>query len=98
MVSLEGTMVFDDVEVGEAGSQAPTSYKYTLTDLSLLDDGSLEYLIQAKGLNAYSRQDFIVDSVSLKITGSPVPVPAALWLLGSGLVGLAGLRRRYNQK
>ncbi len=25
-----------------------------------------------------------------------VPVPVALWLLGSGLAGLAGLRRRFN--
>ena len=27
---------------------------------------------------------------------SPVPVPAAVWLLGSGLMGLAGMRRRKN--
>lgn len=27
---------------------------------------------------------------------SEVPVPGAVWLLTSGLVGLAGLRRRYN--
>ncbi len=27
---------------------------------------------------------------------TPVPVPAAVWLLGSGLVGLAGLRRGRN--
>jgi len=26
--------------------------------------------------------------------GSPVPVPAAVWLLGSGLIGLVGLRRK----
>ncbi|MBV5339370.1 MAG: lamin tail domain-containing protein [Deltaproteobacteria bacterium] len=27
-------------------------------------------------------------------SAAPVPVPAAAWLLGSGLIGLAGLRRR----
>jgi hypothetical protein len=26
-----------------------------------------------------------------------VPIPGALWLLGSGLVGLAGLRRRFKK-
>ncbi|MDH3590183.1 MAG: VPLPA-CTERM sorting domain-containing protein, partial [Gammaproteobacteria bacterium] len=25
---------------------------------------------------------------------APVPVPAAVWLMGSGLLGLAGMRRR----
>jgi len=28
---------------------------------------------------------------------SPVPIPAALWLLGSGLVGLVGLRRKMKR-
>lgn len=27
----------------------------------------------------------------------PVPVPAAVWLLGGGLIGLVGLRRRYKK-
>jgi hypothetical protein len=27
---------------------------------------------------------------------APVPVPAAVWLLGGGLVGLLGLRRRFK--
>jgi hypothetical protein len=30
----------------------------------------------------------------VKCTYDPVPVPAAVWLLGSGLVGLIGIRRR----
>lgn len=36
-------------------------------------------------------------SFSATLSTSPVPVPAALWLFGSGVVGLAGLaRRRMN--
>jgi hypothetical protein len=35
---------------------------------------------------------FMVDDI--EITGSPVPVPAAVWLLGSGLLGLVGMRKR----
>ena len=30
------------------------------------------------------------------VSTSQVPVPAAIWLLGSGLVGLVGLRRKFN--
>jgi hypothetical protein len=95
IVSLDGTQVFSDVEVGEAGSTDPTVYEYVLTDLSLLDDDPLAYLIEADFEGG--RLDFIVDSVALEITGTPVPVPAAVWLLGSGLLGLIGIRRRKNR-
>ena len=30
-------------------------------------------------------------------SGAPVPIPAAVWLLGSGLIGLFGLRRRFQK-
>ncbi|MCP3873157.1 MAG: VPLPA-CTERM sorting domain-containing protein [Desulfobacteraceae bacterium] len=33
-------------------------------------------------------------SFALRIQGDPVPIPGAVWLLGSGLIGLAGLRRK----
>jgi hypothetical protein len=32
--------------------------------------------------------------IGLQITAAPVPLPAALWLLGSGVLGLGAMRRR----
>ena len=31
------------------------------------------------------------------LSGSPVPIPAAVWLFGSGLIGLVGLRRKMKK-
>ncbi|MBW1644914.1 MAG: PEP-CTERM sorting domain-containing protein, partial [Deltaproteobacteria bacterium] len=36
----------------------------------------------------------LLNSVTVSFNGSQVPVPGALWLLGSGLLGLVGIRRR----
>jgi hypothetical protein len=49
----------------------------------------------------YAENGFWNDQSELPgITGyiaeSPVPVPAAVWLLGSGLLGLFGIKRRFN--
>jgi len=41
-------------------------------------------------LSQSASTDFVIDNVSV----SPVPVPAAVWLFGSGLLGLIGAARR----
>ncbi len=33
---------------------------------------------------------------TLQVVPTPTPIPAAVWLLGSGLAGLLGLRRRFT--
>ena len=59
----------------------------------LLVDGQFE------GINAIlyygTMQAYADDQLDIP-TASPVPVPAAVWLLGSGLLGLIGIRRRNS--
>ena len=40
-----------------------------------------------------SGEHFVMDNFTFNETA--VPIPGAVWLLGSGLVGLAGLRKKY---
>lgn len=37
---------------------------------------------------------FDLDAVGVLHQGSPVPIPGAVWLLGSGLLGIVGIRRK----
>ncbi len=52
--------------------------------------GSQAFLVTVNGTE-FSGADFQLTSAN---TISPVPLPGAVWLLGSGLIGLFGLRRR----
>ena len=67
-----------------AGSVAGTD---TLTIDGLFDDWD-------HGLYYLNGDEDIVSS--LDITINPVPIPGAVWLLGSGLLGLVGLRRQKS--
>jgi hypothetical protein len=71
-----------------AASTAPETY-----NLSTLDGGQAmsSFIISVEAPAA---------PLGLQIQGvsyEPVPIPAAIWLLGPGLVGLLGLRRRMSK-
>ena len=60
------------------------------TNASLLSSPDT-YLIVFDGLDAQERPIF---GNTIAVDLAPVPVPAAVWLFGSGLLGLVGIARR----
>jgi hypothetical protein len=63
-------------------------------DHAELDNSSQYVWIGAKANDADSSLSANINSFYVK---SPVPVPAAVWLLGSGLLGLLGVRRKISK-
>jgi hypothetical protein len=93
--------------VGSAATlNGPTFAGNVLASALISSDGNLT-INCGRLLSADSQVTLIQDNIS--ITGcaggscgydqrgaAVVPIPAAVWLLGSGLIGLAGLRRKFK--
>jgi hypothetical protein len=72
-------------------------YEYN-TNLAADAGGGLSLLFKADcGANVNCRFDAYIDNVSIVTDVSAVPVPAAAWLFGSGLLGLVGVARRKSR-
>ena len=89
-------------ELGTADSY----FNYDVTSLVAGTSGSLSFMLDA--LNTRNNwpfllggggyiEDFNYESSTLSIETAPVPVPAAVWLLGSGLVGVFGFSREKSE-
>jgi T5SS/PEP-CTERM-associated repeat protein len=66
-------------------------YDFNGTSWSLLTPADLAYDGNYASFTAYNLNDIAVAG-----TATPTPIPAAVWLLGSGLFGLFGLKRKQH--
>ena len=62
--------------------------------LDYLADGQLGTIVMALDTPWYHFNDFGIEQATLYAEADPVPEPASLLLLGSGLIGLAGIGRK----
>lgn len=72
----------------------------TTEDLRLSFDSSAAFVsgfLETDGVDPFTFWDLAVISATTSVPAPAVPVPAAVWLFGSGLLGLVGLARRKEQ-
>ena len=98
-----GTATFNATELSGFGS-----FSFSGDDLSpLIGSGVVEFLFSASadgdsisltgGNNSMVQSPSLFGQVAVEYDFAPVPLPGAVWLLASGLVGLVGLRKRFQK-
>ena len=106
--SITGIEVFDNnifVNITRIIGRATELHQFGLTDFSHVGvsyyfDGSMgdEFVDNESMASAYDGEFLWLSAVNetqlVKLTPSPVPIPASVWLFGSGLMGLIGIARR----
>jgi hypothetical protein len=76
----------NDTEIWNIAADLNGSYKFFGPQAGLIDQLRIDF---------GNRNRFLVDDITL--SAAVVPVPAAAWLFGSGLIGLLGFARRRSQ-
>ena len=72
-------------------SRTVTSYRNILVEFSYSDIHRVEIL-----WNRDTDTGYLLDDVSFNTTVAAIPIPAAIWLFGSALLGLGWLRRKQS--
>jgi len=86
------TTTFNTTDIGTVGLGSNPSGTLPLTD-----DGIGGSPMKAGPFPGFNANFDITDLHISKVTVTGVPVPAAVWLFGSGLLGLAGVARRRKK-
>lgn len=88
--TMGGALRYDNQHIGFAGGELMSFMALGQTDVS--DLGGAPYI------TAFSGGQWVLDPTLGRVSYvSAVPIPAAVWLFGSGLIGLVGISRRKKQ-
>ncbi|MBN1906149.1 MAG: PEP-CTERM sorting domain-containing protein [Deltaproteobacteria bacterium] len=88
---------FVDLPTGTINNLEDNWYRYTTTINDLAGStGTLYFDLNDQNDGWYSRAR--VDNVVISTSAAPVPEPATMLLLASGLAGLAGFRKKFIKK
>ena len=68
------------------------SWKTLVVDLNGYTTAQLSFMLEANSAD----ETIWIDNI--KLEGTAVPIPAAVWLLGSGIIGLIGFRRKFSKR
>lgn len=79
-----------------ANSDSWSSFSFTTTIGPDVEGGLTLVLNAPCGAAAGCISNYILDNVSVAADVAAVPVPAAAWLFGSALLGLAGIRKKQS--
>lgn len=81
---------------------APTNFVFTMKDApGVTEEDDSDVFTYAPSIGRTDpiaiASDGIYDLVGDAGLFNPVPIPAAVWLLGSGLIGMFGIRRKFKK-
>jgi hypothetical protein len=96
--NVDGFKKFNLVFDQPTASNPVTMISFTLTNASPEWSDSLYSILTGNGSGWYAAAHVVPEGSSTTgYAANAVPIPAAVWLLGSGLIGLVGLRRRFKK-